>query len=133
MDGYNSVTFFDAYVEAALWSNTDESRPDGGDPLDQNYVPADLAPETREKMRADCQKFQTENETLLNQYYAELPVKAWSGEAQAGHDFWLSRNGHGAGFFDREASEEVKNALQEKARQCGDFDLYIGDDGQIWA
>jgi hypothetical protein len=132
MDSYNAITFFDAYVEAALWSSSDESRPDGGDPLDQNHVPADLAPETREKMRVDCQKFQAENEDLLNLLYAEMPVKAWLGEAQAGHDFWLSRNGHGAGFFDREASKEVCNALQEKAQAYGNFDLYIGDDGQIW-
>ena len=132
MDGYNAAAFFNAYVKTALWSSNDESRPDGGDPLDKNYVPADLAPETREKMRTDCQKFQAENEDLLNRLYAELPVKAWPGEAQAGHDFWLSRNGHGAGFFDREASKEVCDALQEKAEACGNFDLYIGDDGQIW-
>ena len=132
MDGYNAATFFDAYVEAALWSSTDESRPDGGDPLDQNYVPADIDRETFEKMRADCAQFQTENEKLLERYYAELPRKAWSGEAQAGHDFWLSRNGHGAGFFDREASKEVCDQLQEIARRWNSFDLYIGDDGKVY-
>ena len=124
--------FFDAYVEAALWSSTDESRPDGGDPLDQNYVPADIDRETFEKMRADCARFQTENEKLLERYYAELPRKAWPGEAQAGHDFWLSRNGHGAGFFDREASKEVCDQLQEIAQRWNNFDLYIGDDGKVY-
>ena len=70
MDGYNAITFFNAYVEAALWSSTDNSRPDGGDPLDQHFVPADIDAETREKMRADCQRFQEENAELLKRYYA---------------------------------------------------------------
>ena len=133
MDGYSAVTFFDAYVEAALWSTTDESRPDGGDPLDQNYVPADIDRETFEKMRADCAQFQAENKDLLDHYYSELPVKAWLGEAQAGHDFWLSRNGHGAGFFDRDVSQELRDRLQQKAIQSGGIDLYVGDDGKIYA
>ena len=142
MDGYNAITFFDAYVEAALWSSTDNSRPDGGDPLDQHFVPADVVcsencrqdidAETREKMRADCQRFQEENADLLTRYYSELPTKVWKGEAQAGHDFWLSRNGHGCGFFDREVSHEVIDALQAKAEAYGQYDLYIGDDGKIY-
>ena len=133
MDGYNAVTFFDAYIEAAMWASNDESRPDGGDPLDQNYVPADIDRKTFEKMRDDCARFQAENEDLLARYYSELPTKAWPGEAQAGHDFWLSRNGHGAGFFDREASHEVLDALQEKAEAFGYFELYVGDDKHIYA
>lgn len=44
---------------------------------------------------------------------------------QAGHDFWLSRNGHGTGFFDsygRENyySEPARNYLQRKAEQFGE-------------
>ena len=136
MDGYNAITFFDAYVEAALWSSTDNSRPDGGDPLDQHFVPADIDAETREKMRADCQRFQEENADLLTRYYNELPLEAWKGEAQAGHDFWLSRSGHGWGFLNRgvnrEVSHEVIDALQAKAEAYGQYDLYIGDDGKIY-
>src|SRR5947209_7144518 len=41
MDG-----FLQAYIVAALWSTTDESTPEGGDFLAENYGPADLAPET---------------------------------------------------------------------------------------
>ncbi len=40
--------------------------------------------------------------------------------SQAGHDFWLSRNGHGTGFFDRDSSyysEPVRDWLQRKAEQ----------------
>lgn len=50
----------------------------------------------------------------------------------AGHDFWLTRNGHGAGFWDR-GMGEVGDRLSAKAEKWGTVDLYIGDDGQVWA
>ena len=126
---YDANTFFTAYVEAALWSSMDESDENtGGSPLDANYDASDIADETLATMRADCEKFQADNADLLARYYDELPRTEWSPQAQAGHDFWLSRNGHGAGFFDREA-----DALQAKAEAWGGFDLYVGDDGKIWA
>ena len=131
---YDAQTFFNAYVEAALWSSYDEATPAGGEPLDKNYSAADLAPETAEQMRADCERFRAEQAELLTRYYAELPPKEeWTGEAQAGHDFWLSRNGHGAGFFDREASREVCDGLQAAAKSFGNVDLYVEDDGLIYA
>jgi hypothetical protein len=46
--------FTAAYIEAALWSSTD----DAGRPLDS--LDNELADETRAKMEADCQKFQAE-------------------------------------------------------------------------
>ena len=41
--------------------------------------------------------------------------------SQAGHDFWLSRNGHGTGFFDREDIYGKNNSqwLQSKAEKFG--------------
>ena len=81
--------FTKAYIEAALWSSTD----DNDDPLDSNYSLSDIAPETLEKIKTDCKNFQDANGQLLID-------GGWSME-QAGHDFWLSRNGHGADFFDR--------------------------------
>ena len=130
--------FTRAYIEAALWSSNDESDESGGNPLDANYGPDDIAPETLESIKADCERFQTENAILLEEFYDKLPLGRdrsgeWSPQEQAGHDFWLSRNGHGAGFFDRDVTRELREALQEKARQAGEVNLYVGDDGQIWA
>jgi hypothetical protein len=49
-----------------------------------------------------------------------------------GHDIWLSRNGHGAGFFDRtydnDNSEEL---LMKAARAIGEVDLYINDNNKL--
>lgn len=46
-------TFFNSYVETALWSSLDED----GTPLDRNYGPEDLTPETVESMKRDCRAF----------------------------------------------------------------------------
>ena len=46
--------FTRAYVEAALWSSTDESNDQGGDPLDANYSIDDIAPETMELIVEDA-------------------------------------------------------------------------------
>lgn len=122
-------SFFTAYVDAALWSSNDESDDSGGEPLDKNYGPDDIDSDTLAKMKADCKAFMEQNAELL-QYVAD---------DQAGHDFWLSRNGHGAGFFDLEprqlmdgAPENLPDTLQDAARKFGEFYLYIGDDGKIY-
>ena len=47
----------------------------------------------------------------------------------AGHDFWLSRNGHGAGFFDGDWPENG-DKLQAAAEKYGQVDLQV-DDGVI--
>lgn len=108
--------FTTAYVEAALWSSTD----DICQPLDRNYSVADIAPTTLAVMVADCAKFQSENDL------------SECGDSQAGHDFWLTRNGHGAGFWDGDWPE-TGDALTEAAKAYPVVELYVGDDGRIWA
>jgi hypothetical protein len=89
------------YVEAALWStldylgDTDESG--NYSPLDARYGIEDIGAETLERMRSDCAEFAAANAADLDLYYDRLHY----GPDQAGHDFWLTREGHGAGFWDR--------------------------------
>ena len=63
-------------------------------------------------------------------------LESWSDDAieRAGHDFWLTRNGHGAGFWDGDWSEdymgtEVGELLTEASRPYGDVYVHKGDDG----
>lgn len=130
----NHDQFLAGYIGAALWSSYDESDENGGNPMDQNYSDDDLAAETLEAMQAACERFQSENAALLSIYYQHVNrVDDSPVEAYAGHDFWLSRNGHGAGFFDRDyVPSETQDALQSAAEAFGNFDLYIGDDGRIY-
>lgn len=117
-------TFFIAYVTAALWSSNDDS----GEPLDANFSIDDIAAETLAQMLNDCEAFQRDNATDL----ALVPDtgREWGIDAQNGHDFWLTRNGHGAGFWDR-GYGELGERLTTAANACGNYDLYLGDDGRI--
>ena len=114
-------TFTEAYLTCALWSTNDESTPQGGDPLDDNYCVEDIAPDTLAAMAEDCRAFQ---EGHREDIVADL--------GRAGHDFWLTRNGHGAGFWDGDWPEEVGERLTEASKTYGEFDLYVGDDGLIY-
>lgn len=51
--------------------------------------------------------------------------------AMAGHDFWLTRCGHGAGFWDGDWPEPAATALTEASKAFRNVDLYVGDDGEI--
>lgn len=58
-----------------------------------------------------------------------------------GHDLWLTRNGHGAGYWDRSELEPMIEALgvtlgtrlTQLAERMGGVDLYVGDDGLVYA
>ena len=115
--------FTQGYLECALWSSTDQTRDDGGDPLDDNYSPEDIAPASLARMVADCAQFQAENETDLSA----------GDDGRAGHDFWLTRNGHGAGFWDGDWPEEIGERLTRACKAYGSCDLIVGDDGLIHA
>ena len=54
-----------------------------------------------------CKDFQDSNADLLTIYYEKLEFN----ESQAGHDFWLTRNRHGSGFWDRDYRTEARNIL----------------------
>jgi len=50
---------------------------------------------------------------------------------QIGHDIWLSRNGHGAGFFDRGLEIENEELLMELSHQLGEQYIYVNSKGKI--
>lgn len=112
--------FLQAYIVAALWSTTDESTPEGGVFLDANYGPDDLAPDTLEVMKADCANFLAENAQDIE-----------SRHEQAGHDFWLTRNHHGAGFWDGDWPE-AGDRLTAACKSYPEVNLYVGDDHLIY-
>lgn len=120
--------FLRAYCVAALWSSTDEHC----NPLDAAFSVDDIAPETLASMREDCADFIQSNAADLKEYAERMANERWSGEDFAGHDFWLTRNGHGVGFWDRGLGD-LGERLTEAAKVYNGIDLYIGDDGLIHA
>ena len=116
--------FTRAYVECALWSELDED----GVPLDSNYSWTDIAPHVLQKMMDDCKAFQAAHgDEIVNGCLTDLD--AWE---QAGHDLWLTRNGHGCGFWETsDWQEEIGARLDIAAKAMGECNLYVGDDGRI--
>lgn len=110
-------TFTQAYVEASLWSSTD----DDNEPLDGLYDADCIALEALQTMIAECQDFQTAN---AEDIATDL--------ARAGHDFWLTRNHHGAGFWDGDWAPAVGQRLTQNAHAYGECNLYVGDDGLLY-
>lgn len=112
------TVFLEAYITTALWTSDDED----GSPLDEFSNAGDISGELMDKMIEDCAAFLA---------HAELPDKLLP---QAGHDFWLTRNGHGTGFWDRPEiyGEEKSQELSDLAEKFGSSDLYVGDDGRIY-
>ena len=111
--------YLDGYQACALWSSCD----DNGEPLDRSGML--LASETLDAFLADCGAFLGEIDELGLPWRDEIEWEA------LGHDLWLTRNGHGAGFWDRDLGE-LGDALTEAAKRQGSRDLYIGDDGLIY-
>ena len=118
----SDTAFFNAYIECALWSSTDDT----GEPLDGEYDIADFDTDTLAELKKEALQFFTDNIDAINN------TPDAYGYGQAGHDFWLTRNGHGAGFWDR-GLDIIGETLTSKAAAYGAKDLYIGDDGKIYA
>jgi len=93
--------------------------------MDENYTVDDLSEEARSHARTDCTSF------ILNNW-EDLVSSGLSAE-YAGHDFWLTRCRHGAGFgFWNRGLGEVGDRLTEAAHGFGEVNLYVGDDGTIY-
>lgn len=113
------------YLVCALWASTD----DDGNPMDEEYALIDFHPLAIIEARQDCEDFQQGNELVLRLLYRDTH-RPYTPE-QAGHDFWLTRNGHGAGFWDRGLGD-YGAVLTDAADAYGGSDVYVGDDGSLY-
>ena len=110
--------FTAGYTECALWASSD----DDGEPLSERLNWEDIAESCIHRMCVDCAKFQADNRVML----ANSGLDA----GQQGHDFWLTRNRHGSGFWDRNLGQ-VGDILTAAAHSFGECGLYVGDDWKI--
>jgi hypothetical protein len=108
---------FDGYQTAALWSGTDED----GDPLDRNFTVADIDEESAAEVSDEVADF-------WRKAQSRGLTGGWTPE-QFGHDFHLTRNGHGSGFWDR--GHPHGDELTEMAHTYGEKDLVLGDDEKL--
>jgi hypothetical protein len=123
--------FIIGYEECAVWSSTHTPSEDA-DPIEidslewvsESYTIGELfTPEALATIREDCEAFIANGLDDLLQV-VEQPGYSW---ANAGHDFWLTRNGHGAGFWDR-GFGEIGERLSNLARPYGGLDLMVDEE-----
>ena len=107
----NRDLFIDSYVECALWADTPE---EAGD--------ADTAEVTIIELTDHAGRFYDMHEQDILAYE--------EGVATAGHDLWLTRNGHGAGYWENHS--EAAQRLDAAAKELGECYLYVGDDGLLY-
>jgi hypothetical protein len=120
--------------------------------LDDHYSMDDLDDEFRAEQEQECRAFLEDagkmiaEEILLQWNSGKEIIASESGPiprellrthkreltyASAGHDFWLTRVGHGAGFWDGDWPKNG-DALTEICKKYKEIDLYVGDDGKIY-
>ena len=104
MDDYT-----EAYLETAIWAD--------GEEVEGN----DLSPEFIAQAAADCDDFRERAGYMIDDEDAGV----------VGYNFWLTRNGHGEGFWSDEFPEHG-DALTLIAESFGAMYLYLGDDGLVY-
>lgn len=103
----NMDTFTAAYVDCALWV------------FELDGLGIDLPDGLQEQAEEDCKAFQESNwQDLAGKFHSE------EGTARAGHDFYLTRERHGAGFWDGDYPHDVGSRLTESAQAYGSWDEF---------
>jgi hypothetical protein len=94
------------------------------EPLLYDFNIYDITPNSTEKAREDCQDFLERARSLLNDGLD------WE---LVGHDFWLTRNHHGSGFWDQDTlyGKENSEKLTEIAQEFGEKYAFVTDTGDI--
>lgn len=109
---YNS-RFIYGYLECALWASPCD---DNNNELDSEYSLEDLTSDALTEIVTECNEWITANRALLDEALDELPDREAS---QHGHDLFLTRNRHGAGFWDRGYSSELSEKLTNVSHDAG--------------
>lgn len=124
-----------ALAETILWSSCDEN----GIPLDKNYTVENINQECIDRLYSEYNQFIDKAESEITEAVGSI----WNSiddfydtmqptENQTEHDFILTRNGHGAGFWDGDWMECVSGILTDAAKQFPEITAIPGDDGKVY-
>ena len=119
------TSFLEQYLVTALWSSIDEK----DNPFDDNYSIDDFSEKALKQADKDCDLFleKVRELSLLDKIYIGL-----LDETDIAHDFWLTRQGHGAGFWDGDYPDEIGDKLTEIANDFRELYIYVGSDGKLY-
>ena len=110
----------DSYEECAMWTEESYIKESYDEMYGELDGPWDISEDARREMQSDVRGFLADVGDLVNNLDAK----------QVGHDFWLTRNGHGTGFWDRGLGE-LGEELTRRCKPYGEASLYVGDNGEI--
>lgn len=115
LDKYDRARYLDtmasAYVVCALRATMD-CDDQGNEIRFDDYEPSRML---LARARRDCRAFLRLAGAQVYQHDA----------SQVGHDFWLTRERHGAGFWDRGKGEYYEKTLTDLAHSFGDCHLWL--------
>lgn len=81
----------------------------------------------------DCRAFYLANRDDCAEAAARYSSAAdKSGYQGVGHDFWLTRAGHGAGFWDGDLPQALGERLTKASKAAGEVWPYIGDGKRVY-
>lgn len=120
--------FISAYLTAALWSSANIGEHATAENLDGQYKLRDIECKTYIDMVKDCCSFIAQMLEVVGNVEELDRLDA----AQCGHDFWLTRNGHGSGFWGRKELEAngFGEKLTELCKKFGEYNL-VGDGKKV--
>ena len=142
------------YIEAALWTEEERLKEAYAETVYQEEIDDDPedkiekiinAKKDLKRKEKKFQYFLKDNLDVDSKIQAYLDIKKFiklagepaiqeaideKGYDQLGIDFWLSRNGHGAGFFDHGYDSEKE--LMTASEKMKEVHMYIGDDLKIY-
>lgn len=117
-------TILDAALTALLRSTMDLET---GDPLNVEFNTDDVAAEARAELREEIEAFVEDNAEHI---HAALGAGLGYSQESVGCDIALTRNHHGAGFWDR-GLEATGTHLTDAAHSMGSFELFPHPDGRL--
>lgn len=127
VQGYVEAMFFteeapgvdtEEFLTDEYQADMTEGRTDGTIPGDVGFT--DLHPDFLATILSECESFQRDNADDL-----ALAYDRDYSPARAGHDYWLTRNGHGAGYWDRDELEA--DGLGDRLTEAAQY-----NEGNLW-
>lgn len=95
------------YLATQLWAQVDLGQPKLDCNLDENYSIEDISPEYRDAVQVELRDVIAAHPLAFRMW-----VGLFNGDVgQWAHDYYLTREGHGAGFWDRFYSDDWRSAL----------------------
>ena len=132
----NIKKIMDNYLECAIWTEEDTLKGDEESQISGKYSEDSELKDLEERTWLNIHNFT--DDSIIKAYEDIKKFLEYAGDAvndideeQLGHDIWLTRNHHGAGFFDRSYDYDNEKKLIDAAHALKEVDLFINDDMKL--